>query len=354
MTRITGRMTLGSVSKRLSLNRVGPQNSRGSLRVLIAERSTTMPCPSHPNLLILLLLVIVASASCQRVEAPTSAAGDPASTVETPEIITGESGVEMVLIPAGRFQMGNNNHEDDEAPAHEVRVDAFLIDRCEVTQAHWAETARGNPYLSGNPSHFKGPDLPVEMVRWDAAALYCNERSRKEGLEPCYDEDTAECNYQANGYRLPTEAEWERACRAGADEDYCFGPNPRLLKQYAWYADNASKKTHPVGQKKPNAWGLFDMHGNVAEWCNDVYSEDYYKSGPQENPRGPGEGEEFLLRGGAWNSTPAACRSSRRVAEEPGFSDACFARDAIGFRCVRKAPVDVEDEDLEGRGTPLK
>jgi formylglycine-generating enzyme required for sulfatase activity len=109
------------------------------------------------------------------------------------------------------------------------------------------------------------------------------------------------------------------------------------LGPHAWFADNADKKTHAVGQKRPNAWGLYDMLGNVAEWCNDVYEADYYRTSPEKDPVGPAEGERYVLRGGAWNSSADACRSAYRLGESPGFQDACFARDAIGFRCVRRA-----------------
>ncbi len=259
----------------------------------------------------------------------------------------------MVLIPAGTFLMGSDAGEKDETPVHEVAIDAFWMDRCEVTQEQWARLAGKSEWLGADPANFKGADQPVEMISWDLAALCCNVRSREEGLAPCYDEE-GKCNFAADGYRLPTEAEWEYACRAGSHAEYHFGPDPRLLKQHAWYAENAAKKTHPVGRKKPNAWGLFDMHGNVAEWCNDVYDEGYYRTSPKENPRGPDDGERYVLRGGAWNCTADACRSARRVGEDPGFADACFAQHAIGFRCVRRATPAPGNEAPEGPlpGTP--
>jgi len=266
--------------------------------------------------------------SCQKIE--PAAAPNPGRNPGY-EIVKTKTGAEMVRIPAGSFTMGSADGEPDEAPPHEVTVDAFWMDRTEVTQEQYGRL------VLGNPSHFKGSDRPVEQVSWADAALYCNERSRSAGLEPCYDEETAKCNLQANGYRLPTEAEWEYACRAGAATPYAFGADAHQLGQHAWFADNANKKTQPVARKRPNAWGLYDMHGNVAEWCNDVYEAEYYRQSPPQNPPGPEDGEKYVLRGGAWNSRPPRCRAAARVGENPGFQDACFARDAIGFRCVRRA-----------------
>ena len=282
-----------------------------------------------------LIVVLIAAMSCQRVDRSQPSAATDAQVV-APQVITTETGFEMVLIPAGRFKMGRANGQPDEGPVHEVEVDAFLIDRCEVTQELW------DKLVLGNPSHFKGPTHPAEMISWGEAALFCNKRSEAEGLQPCYDEETALCDFAANGYRLPTEAEWEYVCRAGSEDDYHFGPNPNRLGDSAWYKDNASKKTQPVGQKSPNAWGIFDMHGNVAEWCNDMYAEDYYADSPRGNPRGAADSETYVLRGGAWNCSPESCRASYRIGADPGFQDACFAKDAIGFRCARNAPDESE------------
>ncbi len=272
------------------------------------------------------VFLLTLSSGCQK-------AGSARIATNLPPTITTKGGLEMVQIPAGSFQMGRRAGKEDEALPHTVTLDAFLIDKYEVTQAEFEK------HQLPNPSHFKGAALPVEQVTWAQAAIYCNARSKAEGLKPCYNEDTAACDFQADGYRLPTEAEWEYACRAGNDSDFGFGSDVRKLGDYGWFADNSGKKTHPVGEKKPNAWGLFDMHGNVAEWCNDVYDEDYYRASPAENPHGPADGKEYVLRGGAWKSPAEALRSSSRLAESPGFSDACLARDAIGFRCVRKAPI---------------
>ncbi len=248
--------------------------------------------------------------------------------------VRSKSGIEMVLIPAGEYEMGSRGGREDEKPVRMVSISPFLMDVFEVTQAEYETLGRLEAFP--NPSHFKGSNLPVEQVTWPQAARICNARSRLEGLQPCYNEDTGTCNFEANGYRLPTEAEWEYACRAGTVTDYSYGAESRQLGDHAWFADNSGKKTHPVGQKKPNPWGLFDMHGNVAEWCNDVYDKDYYKGGLSQNPHGPADGKEYILRGGSWKSTADALRSSYRLGESPGFSDACLARDAIGFRCVRR------------------
>ena len=256
--------------------------------------------------------------------------GVPAGKSAEPQIITTAGGVEMVLIPGGTFQMGAVGQKEDEAPVHTVTLEPFMMDRTEVTQEQFAKLE------ISDPSHFKGPKNPVEQINWPQAVLFCNERSLAEGMTPCYDEKTVECNFAASGYRLPTEAEWEYACRAGTTGMRWWGGEARRLNEAAWFGDNASKKTHPVAQLKPNPWGLFDMYGNVAEWCNDVYAKDYYTAGAAANPHGPATGKLYVLRGGSWGSSGEALRSSARAAEVAGFTDACLSRDAIGFRCVRR------------------
>lgn len=302
----------------------------------IKPRITRIHCNDFPIRGSLVLVLILVCAGCG------NGGNVPVVKVEAPQTIATKSGIDMVVIPAGSFEMGSKRGQPDEKPVHTVWVDAFLMDKHEMTQTVWEKI--GKSEAMPNPSHFKGEGLPVEQVTWPKAALFCNARSRFEGFRPCYNEDTAECDFDANGYRLPTEAEWEYAARAGTATDYSFGSDARKLGEVAWFAGNAAKKTHPVGQKSANPWGLFDMHGNVAEWCNDVFDKDYYSISSAKNPRGPAEGKENVLRGGSWKSPADAARSAYRLGETPGFSDACLARDAIGFRCVRKAPVDAVAE----------
>jgi formylglycine-generating enzyme required for sulfatase activity len=250
------------------------------------------------------------------------------------EIVT-QSGVEMVSVPGGEFMMGSAQGNPDEAPPHKVRVSAFLMDKYEVTHEMFAKAQLPNPSRWQD-----SPKKPVERVRWRDAKQYCNERSLLEGLKPCYNEKTLDwdCDYSANGYRLPTETEWEYACRAGTAGTYDFGP-PDKLRQYAWFSDNAEQKTHPAGQKKPNRWGLCDLYGNVSEWCEDVYSPTYYGESPALDPHGPpntGKDVRRVIRGGSWKSSTDLCRATARQGEKTGDSDACFSTDYCGFRCVRR------------------
>lgn len=239
-----------------------------------------------------------------------------------------ESGVKMIQVPSGWFIMGDEQGDVDEKP-HKVYIDSFYMDKYLVTQEEYEKV------MGENPSRWKGRKNPVEQCRWSDAVKYCNARSRLEGLQPPYNLETWECKRNANGYRLPTEAEWEYACRAGTGTSYSFGDNPQKLRNYAWFKTNSGGRPRPVGQKLPNPWGLYDMHGNVWEWCNDFYKVDYYQESPEKNPKGPKTGDTKILRGGSWNSTADKCRSSYRYNEDPGYTDICFGYDIYGFRCVR-------------------
>jgi len=259
----------------------------------------------------------------------------PADQAESPPTITTAGGVKMVLIPAGEFVMGQAAGPADEQPVRRVLVSSFYMDQYEVTQGDYQR-------ITGvNPSKFGGGDwqnYPVDRITWRQAAAYCNERSRREGLAPCYNETTWQCNFAANGYRLATEAEWEYACRAGGDGPYYFGRGEEKLERYGWYKANSSGHSHAVGQKPPNKWGLYDMAGNVYEWCNDYYDGQYYQKGPLSDPAGPNDGKEKTLRGGSWASEASSCRSASRFHDDPVSADACLGYPVYGFRCVKKVP----------------
>ena len=260
--------------------------------------------------------------------AATPSASPPA-TNQNPNASGADTSRLVLLIPAGHFVMGTKSEVD--AVPHEVAVSAFYLDKNLVTQGQFQKVT------GENPSRWKVDRNPVEQVRWSDAVKFCNQRSQLEGLQPCYDLSTWVCNFEATGYRLPTEAEWEYACRAGTTSTYFFGDDPVKLGNYAWYEKNSDGHPQPVGQKKPNPWGLNDMVGNVWEWCNDFYKVDYYQESSPKNPRGPSQGETKVVRGGAWRFGAESCRSGYRYNENPGYADVCFGYDIYGFRCARKA-----------------
>ena len=269
-------------------------------------------------------LAIFGLLSASQLNAETTSTDSPPTANAAPDK------AEMIQIPGGRFMMGDKDEVD--ALPHQVSVSAFYIDKYLVTQEQYEKMT------GANPSRWKTGKNPVEQVRWSDAVKFCNRRSQTEGLQPCYDTGTWNCNFDANGYRLPTEAEWEYACRAGTTTAYFFSDNPSKLGAYAWYDKNSGGHPRPVGQKQPNAWGLFDICGNVWEWCNDFYKVDYYQESPQQDPKGPKGGDTKVVRGGAWRFSPESCRSGYRYNEKPGYADVCFGYDIYGFRCVRKSP----------------
>ncbi len=217
------------------------------------------------------------------------------------DAFTNSIGMELVYIEPGTFMMGSpsneEGHDDDEGLQHRVTLTTgFHMGVTEVTQAQWRAV------MGTNPSHFKGDDLPVETVSWNDAVAFCEKLSRSEGRT----------------YRLPTEAEWEYACRAGTTTRFCFGNDDGSLSRYAWYYGNSGNKTHPVASKQPNVWGLHDMHGNVWEWCQDVW-HDSYSGAPTDGSawtRG-GDQSRRVLRGGSWSYIEISLRCAGRFRINP-------------------------------------
>jgi formylglycine-generating enzyme required for sulfatase activity len=245
---------------------------------------------------------------------------------EPAKLITNTLGMKLVLIPAGEFLMGSDKDADaDEKPPHRVRITrAFYLGANEVTQRQYRAVT------GASPSFFHGSDdLPVEQVSWGDAIAFCNKLSEREGLKPYYSSG-ARTPSGGDGYRLPTEAEWEYACRAGRATRFHFGDDATNLEAYAWYGDNSGAKTHPVGQKHPNAWGLYDMHGNVCEVCWDGFGRDFYAHSPDADPTGPSQAEDRVSRGGGWFNYQRDCRSANRnwVGQDNRGAD-------LGFRVAR-------------------
>jgi formylglycine-generating enzyme required for sulfatase activity len=233
----------------------------------------------------------------------------------------------MVWVEGGTFQMGSSNGEDREKPVHNVTVQGFYMGKYEVTQREWQEI------MGSNPSNRKGDALPVERVSWLDAVEYCNRRSRREGLAPAYrgSGENISCDFSAAGYRLPTEAEWEYAAKGGNKDpmayEYAGSNSPGGV---AWYTDNSGGSTHQVGTKQPNSLGLYDMSGNVWEWCWDRYGN--YSGSAQTDPQGPSTGLYPVVRGGSWYSSARYVRSAYRGNNTPSYRDG-----NIGFRVVRGA-----------------
>jgi formylglycine-generating enzyme required for sulfatase activity len=228
----------------------------------------------------------------------------------------GSQGPEMVKLEKGTFRMGGNR-DKDERPVHEVALHAFALGRYPVTFEEYDRfcdaTGRDKP---GDKGWGRGR-RPVINVSWEDAHAYAQWLSAETGVQ----------------YRLPSEAEWEYACRAGSAAAYCFGDDEGLLGNYAWYDENSGEKTHPVGEKWPNSWGLYDMHGNVWEWVQDWFDEKYYGKSPGENPQGPEKGSVRVVRGGSWSNPARHARSALRHRYDPGNRNS-----NLGFRLARTLP----------------
>ena len=247
---------------------------------------------------------------------------------------------DFVFVEGGTFQMGSNSRNDDEKPVHSVTVSSFYMCKHEVTQKEWSAV------MGSNPSEFKGDNKPVEEVTWYDAIEYCNKRSKEEGLSPCYSLngstdtskwgnkggswDKVQCNFSANGYRLPKEAEWEYAARGWKFSRGYEYSGSNEIDEVAWYYKNTGFTTHDVMTKQPNALGIYDMSGNVWEWCWDWYGS--YSSGSQTDPFGVPSGSDRVVRGGGWFGNAPDCRVADRYYFSPGDS-----LNDIGFRVVRSS-----------------
>jgi formylglycine-generating enzyme required for sulfatase activity len=253
---------------------------------------------------------------------------------EDKEQQTNSVGMKFEAIPAGEFMMGRGRPYSDilrlttihagvdraiktEVPQHRVRIAPFRLATTEVTQKQWEDVMGSRPWHQKHSFVKEGPDFPATYVTWEQAREFCQRLSRKEGKT----------------YRLPTEAEWEYACRAQTTTIFAFGDDSSKMKDFGWIADNAysigESFAHRVARQKPNAWGLYDMHGNVWEWCGDRYNDNYYAHAPVNNPKGPPDGTKRVIRGGSWRDSDTHARSAFRFGVLPSRADM-----NIGFRVV--------------------
>ncbi len=267
----------------------------------------------------------------------------------------------MILVEGGTFDMGDHFDEGyyDELPVHEVTLNSFLIGQYEVTHTNyieflnsWGVSSDGSyngtelinmddsdcaidyngSFYFGGSSRAPNIECPVIEVTWYGGIVYCNWLSEQEGLTPCYDLSDWSCDFSADGYRLPTEAEWEYAARGGVNwtDNYRYSGTTDNMGDYGWYSSNSGSQTHEVGTKEPNQLSIYDMSGNVYEWCNDWYCWWYYSSSPGNNPTGPDSGTPRVRRGGSWNLDAGGCSVANRSSHSPGGSSF-----NIGFRILR-------------------
>lgn len=245
--------------------------------------------------LVLVFVMMPKSSPSENPEPPTN------GEILTIDVKDGVS-LNMVYVEGGTFTMGATDEQgsdagNDEKPAHEVTLDGYYIGETEVTQELW-EAVMGD-----NPSDFTGDSsLPVEQVSWDDCQEFIRKLNSLTGKQ----------------FRLPTEAEWEFAARGGNKSNHYKYSGSNTLSSVAWYEDNSGSTTHPVGQKSPNELGLYDMSGNVYEWCQDWYDENYYKNSPSSNPCNTTSASYRVFRGGSWGDFALLCRVSYRNGWDPG------------------------------------
>ena len=264
----------------------------------------------------LLLLMLLITVGCD----------DSSESEQSLESITNTIGMKLNLIPAGTFMMGSpdtEEHREDDEFQHKVTISkAFYMQTTEVTQGQWRAVMHTEPWKGQEFSKYvkEGANYAATYISWHDAVAYCKKLSEKE----------------SKTYRLPTEAEWEYACRGGTETRWSFGDDEEDLGDYAWYAKNAwdiEHYAHQVGLKKPNAFGLYDMHGNVYEWCHDYYGEDYYKQSPEKDPTGPTSGTSRVFRGGSWYD---GARSARSASRDSDVAASRYLYFRFGFRLVRE------------------
>ncbi|WP_349999116.1 formylglycine-generating enzyme family protein [Stenotrophomonas lacuserhaii] len=257
------------------------------------------------------------------------ACGLSATAVAADSVTTNSVGMQFVLIPAGSYRMGSPDSDGEarafEKPQHRVTLSrSFYLGRFEVTQAQWEAVMGSNPYtqdrsnpyynLPGMAERITRPEHPA-TVSWNDAEAFIAHLNAREGQQR---------------YRLPTEAEWEYAARAGTTTIYSFGDDARQLVPHAWFGEDFQRGgTHPVGQKAPNPWGLYDIHGNAWEWVQDWYDPNYYARSPEVDPQGPDSGTKRVVRGGSWHVTATSWRTAFRRDYEPDYRGI-----SIGFRVL--------------------
>jgi formylglycine-generating enzyme required for sulfatase activity len=299
---ISGRVGRIGNTYSISLNFFDTQNAR-------AVNAISEFCRSEDELIELIQLA-VRKLLGEPLEVPTLAKAEkPTSAAKPVEYKDSVAGMEFIFVKGGCYEMGDTFGDGlyKEKPVHEVCVSDFYLGKYEVTQGQWKKV------MGSNPSILKSSDdHPVENVNWNDVQEFIRRLNQTSG----------------KNYRLPAEAEWEYAARSGGKKEKWAGTsNESELGEYAWYTANSGSQTHPVGQKKPNGLGFYDMSGNVWEWVNDWYDENYYKTSPKNNPRGPDRGSERVLHGGSWRGSPGTVRAAFRFRGNPASRD-----EGIGFR----------------------